>query len=78
MPWSEEVLVTKSDLEEKSQFMGELQSKVDELTLQNEYQLRLKDNNYQDRVKEVTDKFQAELMERMYQGRSTTLNITLI
>ncbi len=57
--------MTKSDLEEKSQFMGELQSKADELTLQNEYQLRLKDMNYQDKINEVTSKFQAELMDRM-------------
>jgi chromosome segregation ATPase len=63
MPWAEEVLVTKSDLEEKQQSMVELQAKVDELTLQNEYQLRLKDMNYQERIKEITDKFQTELLE---------------
>jgi WD40 repeat protein len=63
VPWAEEVLVTKSDLEEKQQTMVELQAKVDELTLQNEYQLRLKDMNYQERIKEITDKFQTELME---------------
>ena len=63
VPWSEEVLVTKSDLEEKSQYLIELQSKVDELTLQNEYQLRLEDLNYTDKIKETTDRFQNELLE---------------
>ncbi len=63
VPWAEEVLVTKSDLDEKQQMISELQSKVDELTLQNEYQLRLKDMGYQEKIKEITDKFQGELAE---------------
>ena len=34
---AEEILVTKSDLEEKQKVMRELKQKVDELTLHNEY-----------------------------------------
>ena len=34
---AEEILVTKSDLEEKQKVMQELKQKVDELTLHNEY-----------------------------------------
>ena len=60
-PFSEEILVTKSDLEEKHTQMQELKSKVDELTLHNEYQLRLKDMNYNEQIKEVTEKFTLEL-----------------
>uniref|UniRef100_H3GFR1 Uncharacterized protein n=1 Tax=Phytophthora ramorum TaxID=164328 RepID=H3GFR1_PHYRM len=60
---SPEILVTKSDLEEKNRLMNELKSKVDELTLHNEYQLRLKDLNYKEKIKEVSDKFTAELTQ---------------
>ena len=59
--FAEEILVTKSDLEEKTANMAELKSKVDELTLHNEYQLRLKDLNYKEKIKEVSEKFTAEL-----------------
>ena len=59
--FAEEILVTKSDLEEKTQSMAELKQKVEELTMQNEYQLRLKDLNYTEKIKEATDKFNAEL-----------------
>ena len=34
---------------------------MDELTLHNEYQLRLKDMNYNEKIKEVTEKFTQEL-----------------
>lgn len=39
----------------------ELQAKVDELKLHNEYQLKLKEMNYAEKIKEVTDKFVQEL-----------------
>ena len=45
------VLVTKSDLEEKRGRMSELELQVNELTLQNEYQLRLKDLNLNEKIK---------------------------
>lgn len=61
LQYAEEILVTKSDLEEKNALMIELKSKVDELTLHNEYQLRLKDMNYNEKIKEVTEKFTHEL-----------------
>jgi hypothetical protein len=59
--YAEEILVTKSDLEEKNSLMQELKNKVEELTLHNEYQLRLKDMNYNEKIKEVTEKFTQEL-----------------
>ena len=59
--FAEEILVTKSDLEEKTQNMSELRTKVEELTMQNEYQLRLKDLNYNEKLKEATEKFTQEL-----------------
>lgn len=61
IPYAEEILVTKSDLEEKNTLMQELKSKVNELKLHNEYQLRLKDMDYNEKIKEVTEKFTQEL-----------------
>ena len=57
----EEILVTKSDLEEQNTKMQELKSKVEELKLHNEYQLRLRDMDYNEKIKEVTEKFTQEL-----------------
>ncbi|GAQ89010.1 hypothetical protein KFL_004790040 [Klebsormidium nitens] len=63
LPWAEEVLVTKSDLEEKRAKMAELEAQVQALTLQNEYQLRLKDLNLNERLKELTKKYTSEAEE---------------
>jgi len=59
--FAEEILVTKTDLEEKVAHMKDLKNKVDELTLHNDYQLRLKDMNYNAKIKDVTEKFKVEL-----------------
>ncbi len=50
LPWAEEVLVTKSDLEAKLNTIVELKGKVEELVLHNEYQSRLREMNYQVRI----------------------------
>ena len=47
----QEILVTRSNLEDKNTLMIELKNKVDELALHNEYQLRLKDMNYSEKIK---------------------------
>ena len=49
--------MTKSDLEEKNSLMTELKTRVEELKMENEYQLRLKDVNFNEKIKEATDKF---------------------
>ncbi|KAF5888302.1 cilia- and flagella-associated protein 57, partial [Clarias magur] len=54
---AEEILITKSDLEEKNQMMLELKTRVEELKMENEYQLRLKDMSYNEKIKELTEKF---------------------
>lgn len=52
MIWAaQEILVTRSNLEDKNTLMIELKNKVDELALHNEYQLRLKDMNYSEKIK---------------------------
>ncbi|ORY53582.1 WD40 repeat-like protein [Rhizoclosmatium globosum] len=59
--FADEILVTKSDLEEKNQMMNELKTRVEELKMENEYQLRLKDMNFNEKIKEVTEKFMQEI-----------------
>ena len=54
MEYSAEVLVTRSDLDEKRNRMAELEQQVAELTMQTEYQLRLKDLHLQEKTKEMT------------------------
>nr|CAB3267722.1 WD repeat-containing protein 65 [Phallusia mammillata] len=61
VPYAEEILITKSDLEEKNQLMSELKTRVEELKMENEYQLRLKDMNYNEKIKELTEKFIQEM-----------------
>jgi hypothetical protein len=41
--------------------LGELNTKVEELKMASEYQLRLKDMNHNEKIKEVTDKFTQEI-----------------
>jgi hypothetical protein len=59
--WAEEVLVSRSDLEEKNREIVELKTRVDELKMENEYQLRLKDMSYNEKMKELTEKFVQEM-----------------
>jgi WD40 repeat protein len=61
MPWSEEILITRSDLEEKNALMVENRAKVEELQLHNEYQLRLRDMSYSEKVKEIQEKFMQDV-----------------
>nr|XP_046236343.1 cilia- and flagella-associated protein 57 isoform X2 [Scatophagus argus] len=58
---TEEILVAKSDLEEKTQSMLELKMRLEELHMENEYQLRLKDMNHNERIKELSDKFTQQI-----------------
>ncbi|XP_040890430.1 cilia- and flagella-associated protein 57 [Toxotes jaculatrix] len=88
---TEEILVTKSDLEEKTQNMLELKMRLEELQMENEYQLRLKDMNYNEKMKEISDKStqqieslkttqqamrtEMEKQEREHRERSTELTV---
>ena len=61
LDYAVEVLVTRSELDEKKSRMSELEQQVAELTMQTEYQLRLKDLHLQEKVKELTERFSAEI-----------------
>ncbi|CAN0476764.1 unnamed protein product, partial [Discosporangium mesarthrocarpum] len=59
--YTEEILVTRTELSIQSKAMQGLKNTVDELVLNNEYQLRLKDMNYKEKMHEVTEKFSVEV-----------------
>ncbi|KAI8847167.1 WD40-repeat-containing domain protein [Chytridium lagenaria] len=59
--FADEILITKSDLEEKTILMSELLRSLEELKLEHEYQLRLKDMNFNEKLKEITEKYSQEI-----------------
>ena len=61
MAWAEEILVCRADLQERISLMKELSDKVEELTLHNEYQMRLKEMNYQEQKRGLHEKYNNEL-----------------
>nr|XP_057910756.1 cilia- and flagella-associated protein 57 isoform X2 [Doryrhamphus excisus] len=65
----EETLISKSRLEDKSQKILELKVRLEEIEMENEYQLRLKEMNYNEKMRESCDKFtqQVEALEKAQQ-----------
>eukprot|EP00744_Colponema_vietnamica_P001225 GILI01002055.1.p1 GENE.GILI01002055.1~~GILI01002055.1.p1 ORF type:complete len:1251 (-),score=376.19 GILI01002055.1:222-3974(-) len=61
LPWAEEILVTRSDLEERNQVLQELKNKVEELNTHKDYQLRMQEMQFKDKINELTEKFTQEL-----------------
>ncbi|XP_049664246.1 cilia- and flagella-associated protein 57 [Accipiter gentilis] len=59
--YAEEVLIMRSDIEEKSQAMLDLQIHVKELQTENDYQLRLKDMYCNEKIKELEENFTQEI-----------------
>ncbi|NWX48456.1 CFA57 protein, partial [Steatornis caripensis] len=59
--YAEEVLIMRSDIEEKSQAMLDLQLRVKELQIESDYQLRLKDMYCNEKIKELENNFTQEL-----------------
>ncbi|KAI9190309.1 Cilia- and flagella-associated protein 57 [Blastocladiella emersonii ATCC 22665] len=53
--YADEVIVTKSDLEEKTAAINEMRTRLEELKIEQDYQLRLKDMYLQDKLKELTN-----------------------
>ena len=58
--YAEEILITKTELEEKNILINDLKQKVDESKTECAYQLRLKDSHNAETIKEITDKSQME------------------
>ncbi|ORX57709.1 WD repeat-containing protein 65 [Piromyces finnis] len=58
---SDEILVSRTDAEEQVIMLSDLRKKVEDLKMENEYQLRLKDMNCNEKIKEVTGKLLQEI-----------------
>jgi hypothetical protein len=59
--YAEEVLVSRSDLEAKINSLKDLKTRVDEQKMEHEYQLRVKDMGYHDKMMAVSEKYGKEL-----------------
>ncbi|XP_028939823.1 cilia- and flagella-associated protein 57, partial [Antrostomus carolinensis] len=59
--YAEEVLIMRSDIEEKSRAILDLQIRVKELQAENDYQLRLKDMYCNEKVKKLEENFTQEI-----------------
>lgn len=62
-PIADEILVTSKELKEHENTMTELRNKVDELSLHNDYQLRLKVMNNEEKEKELSEEYKQKLDE---------------
>ncbi|NXX92164.1 CFA57 protein, partial [Centropus bengalensis] len=67
--YAEEVLIIRSDIEEKSQAVLDLQLRVRELQTENDCQLRFKDIYCNDKIKELEENFTQEIssLKKEYQ-----------
>ncbi|XP_052832048.1 cilia- and flagella-associated protein 57-like [Octopus bimaculoides] len=61
--YCEEILIPISGLEEKNCLLAELNSRVDELVMENKFQMHFKDMHYNDNIKETTEIFIQEIEE---------------
>ena len=61
--YANEILITKSELEEKNRLVFNLQQQVDETRTESEYQLRLKDNKFAEEFKMNKKQSEAEIGE---------------
>ena len=74
-PFRQEILITKSELEEKNNLIEELKQKVDESKTECAYQLRLKDNQNADTLKEFNRKAGQEKQGMSRQVAALSLEI---
>eukprot|EP01028_Stygiella_incarcerata_P004742 TRINITY_DN2061_c0_g1_i1.p1 TRINITY_DN2061_c0_g1~~TRINITY_DN2061_c0_g1_i1.p1 ORF type:complete len:1197 (+),score=341.87 TRINITY_DN2061_c0_g1_i1:223-3813(+) len=61
--FSEEILVSKTDLEEKMSQIHDLKTKVDELRLENECSLRKRQSEFTEKLKDITDDYERQLTQ---------------
>lgn len=62
--WSDEILVSRTELDDRNNATIELKAKVEELKLHSDYQLKLKDMVFSDKMKETNEKLVQELEQR--------------
>ncbi len=61
LPWAEEILVARQDLEDKAARLEDLQRKVERAMLENKTEVESKDDLYKERRKELEERYQSEL-----------------
>ena len=62
----DEVLIRKSELESKKALIGDLSGRVEELTLNNEHQLRLKEMDHSDKVTSLSRIKMSVMLNKTY------------
>lgn len=67
IPWSDEILVTRSDLEDMAAAIAELEEAQEELRSNNEYALRMREIAFQEDMKKVTERYTSELEQERQQ-----------
>ena len=73
--YAEEILITKTELEQKNILIDELKQKVDESKTECAYQLRLKDNQNAETLKEMSKKAQIEKQQMKSEMNKLSLEI---
>ena len=73
--FAEEILITKTELEEKNIMIDELKQKVDESKTECAYQLRLKDNQNAESLKDMSKKSQIERQQTKSEMNKLALEI---
>ena len=58
LAWAEEVLITKADVKKTRATITELETKVRELKLANDYEIKVKEKEYARQLSELHDKYQ--------------------
>jgi hypothetical protein len=61
LPFADEILVTRTFLDEKQAQLGELERQVDELSNQIDFQLRHRDSYHKEKMAELEDKYGQEI-----------------
>ncbi len=54
----DQILVSRSDIEEKNSQLDKMRSKYDELSMHHEYQIKLKEMNHLEKIKELKGLFE--------------------
>ena len=73
--YADEILITKTELEEKNILIDELKQKVDESKTECAYQLRLKDNQNAETLKDMSKKSQIERQQSKSEMNKLSLEI---
>jgi len=71
--WADEILITRTDLEEKTKMLSEKETQVLELKAMNEYQVELERMTRKDQIDDLKAKFEDEI--ELLQTRLNTLKV---